>query len=95
MKVRGGCIFQPRYTRNGKTRVSQTYMIQYRVNRRLIRESAKTRKEKEARRLLLRRMAQAQDGKHTLPTRQTLAAFLGPYLEGQRQTVDEATVSLS
>ncbi len=84
MKIRGGCIFQPRYTRNGQTRISQTYMIQYRVNGRLIRESAKTRDAKEANRLLVRRMAKAQEGKHTLPTRQTLAAFLGPYLEGQR-----------
>ena len=91
MKLRGGCIFQPRYTRNGETRISQTYMIQYRVNGRLIRESAKTRKEKEARTLLVRRMAQAQEGKHTFLTRETLAAFLGAYLEGQRQTVDEGT----
>ncbi len=91
MKIRGGCIFQPRYTRNGQTRISQTYMIQYRVNGRLIRESAKTRDAKEANRLLVRRMAQAQEGKHTLPTRQTLAAFLGSYLEGQRKQVDEAT----
>ncbi len=91
MKIRGGCIFQPRYTRNGQTRISQTYMIQYRVNGRLIRESAKTRDAKEANQLLVRRMAKAQEGKHTLPTRQTLAAFLGPYLEGQRKQVDEAT----
>ena len=66
-------------------------MIQYRVNGRLIRESAKTQDAKEAKRLLVRRMAQAQEGKHTLPTRQTLAAFLGSYLEGQRKQVDEAT----
>jgi len=91
MKIRGGCIFQPRYTRNKQTRISQTYMIQYRVNGRLIRESAKTRDEKEANKLLVRRMGDAQQGKHTLPTRQTLVAFLGPYLEGQRQTVDEST----
>ncbi|MEE8240452.1 MAG: tyrosine-type recombinase/integrase [Nitrospirales bacterium] len=91
MKIRGGCIFQPRYTRNKQTRISQTYMIQYRVNGRLIRESAKTQDAKEAKRLLVRRMAQAQEGKHTLPTRQTLAAFLGSYLEGQRKQVDEAT----
>ncbi len=91
MKIRGGCIFQPRYTRNGQTRISQTYMIQSRVNGRHIRESAKTRDAKEANQLLVRRMAKAQEGKHTLPTRQTLAAFLGPYLEGQRKQVDEAT----
>ena len=91
MKIRGGCIFQPRYTRKGETRISQTYMIQYRANGRLIRESAKTRDEKDAKRLLVRRMAQAQEGKHTLPTKQTLAACLDGYLEGQRQTVDEGT----
>ena len=91
MKLRGGCIFQPRYTRNGQTRISQTYMIQYRVNGRLVRESARTRNEKEAKQLLVRRMAQAQEGKHTFPNRETLAAFLGAYLEGQRQTVDEGT----
>ncbi len=91
MKLRGGCIFQPRYKRKGETRISQTYMIQYRVNGRLIRESAKTTDKKKANHLLVQRMAEAQKGKHTFPNRETLAAFLGAYLDDQRQTVDEGT----
>ena len=27
MKLRGGCIFLPRYTRNGETHVGRTWMI--------------------------------------------------------------------
>ena len=98
MKMKGGCIFLPRYTRRGKdgqkqTHKGQTYMMQYRVNGRLIRESAKTRDAKEAMRLLGRKMVEVQDGKHTLPNRETLADFLDTYLKQQQHTVKEGTLA--
>ena len=98
MKMKGGCIFLPRYTRGGKdgqkqTHKGQTYMMQYRVNGRIERESTGTRDAQRARQILLRKMAEVQDGKHTLPNRETLADFLDTYLEQQQHTVKEGTLA--
>ncbi len=63
MKIRGGCIFLPRYTRQDKdgqkqTRKGQTYIMQYRVNGRIQRESTGTKDAQRARQILLRKMAE-------------------------------------
>jgi len=61
-----GCLFKPRYTKNGQARVSQVWWVQYRSAGRRIRESTGTRDRAEASRFLKRREGAAAEGKRSL-----------------------------
>ncbi|MCI0484971.1 MAG: site-specific integrase [candidate division NC10 bacterium] len=91
MAIKGGFIFQPRYKRNGVIHRGETWLCRYRAGGRLVTVSTKARDRRKARQFLIARLAEANEGKYMLPTRETLAGFLDVYLEGQRQTVDAGT----
>jgi len=62
MKIRGGCIFQPRYTRDGVLRTSPVWMLQYWQHGKRVRESSKTTERKQAQRMLVERLKVIGEG---------------------------------
>lgn len=91
MAIKGGCVFLPRYNRGGETRIGQTYMIQYRTNGSVVRESAKTQDRGEAERVLLKRMAEAQEGRGVVPSKASLENFMHHRLVALKPSVDQST----
>jgi len=95
-----GCLFKPRYTKNGKTQVSQIWWAQYRSAGRRIRESTGTRDRAEASRFLKRREGAAVDGKPITPRVEKIRVnelsqdLVSDYLANERPSIDRLHFAL-
>lgn len=95
-----GCLFKPRYTKNGKTQVSQVWWAQFRSAGRLIRESTGTREKTEARRFLRRREGAVAEGKPVTPkiekikVRELAEDLVNEYTANERPSIDRLQYAL-
>jgi len=95
-----GCLFKPRYTKNGQARVSQVWWVQYRSAGRRIRESTGTRDKPEAQRFLRRREGAAVDGKPITPRVEKIRVnelaqdLVNDYRANERPSIDRLHFAL-
>ena len=86
MKIKGGCVFRPRYRHKGKKQIGLTWVAQYRSEGRIIRESTKTTDKPEAEQFLLKRMAEVAEGQHLA---HVIKGTVGLFLKKRLDTLQE------